>query len=78
MDKVCILQRSHTPETIKRCRQKPDFLKKIARPVQFKGLDFETSVSPDKAEGLDVRVLDHATIEMASLCSALVSRRYNC
>ena len=33
---------------------------------------------PDKAEGLDVRVLDHDTIEMASLCSALVFTRYNC
>lgn len=32
----------------------------------------------DKAEGLDIRILDHYTIEMASLCSALVFTRYNC
>lgn len=46
--------------------------------MQFKGADLGASLPLDKAEGLDVRILDHDTIEMASLCSALVLARYNC
>ena len=63
---------------IRRCRQKPDFFKKIPAPVQFEGVDSGTSMTADKAEGLDVRVLDHDTIEMASLYPLLIFTRCNC
>ena len=63
---------------IRRCRHKPKFLKKIPAPVQFEDVESGASMPADKAEGLDVRVLDHDTIEMASLCPALICTRYNC
>ena len=67
IDKVITLQRGYIAETVRRCRQKPTCPGNNPHPARFEGFGRASSTTMNDNEGLDIRILDHDTIEMASM-----------
>lgn len=67
IDRVAALHTSYSIETINRCSRRPTLHKKRHVPEIFEDVDGDTKKPSDRISGLDIRILDQETIEMASM-----------
>ena len=73
-DSVVLLQSSYSPETIRRCRQRPSFQTKKIFPARFEDLDPRSTKVGEPAGSLDIKIVDQGTIDLASKHETFIFR----
>lgn len=71
-DSVALLQRSYSPEVVRRCRHRPSVQDKRPFPARFEDSVLHSAMVCGLVANLDVRTVDQGTIDMASKLDVFV------